>query len=459
LHAGGSYAHASRRSLIGRSPTGDERKLPPPPTVDSASADRSDRRDKAKIKLRYLRSVAGGIRHVVVVGGGLGGLRSVEALRREGFSGRITLVGDEPEPPYDRPPLSKDVLVGVRAPETTYFRSLERLAELGIDLMLDQPASRLDLKERRLQIGTTSLRFDGLILATGASPRTLPGLEGRKGVFTLRTLGDAVRLKKAFEGAQHVTIVGAGFIGAEVASSARILGLDVTIVELETTPLARVVGAEMGRALMRLHHDNGTELRLGVTIADAEADSVERLRLSDGTTLETDLVVVGIGVSPNVAWLDGSGLNVSQGIVCNAALNAGAPLVFAAGDAASWPNELFERRMRVEHWTNTAQQAAHAARNLLHETAKPFVGSNYVWSDQYGVRIQIVGSTLADHCAVVAGSVAEQEFVVWYRERDRLVGALGIGCPGLVTKSRTLIEQRSSWFDALAALDEEVAAI
>jgi NADPH-dependent 2,4-dienoyl-CoA reductase/sulfur reductase-like enzyme len=391
-------------------------------------------------------------RHVVVVGAGLGGLRTVESLRREGFDGRITLVGEEEEPPYDRPPLSKEVLTGARTQETVYLRPPERLAALEAELILGQPAAALSLDERTIDLGASELEFEALVIATGASPRTLDELDGRGGVHTLRTLGDSIGLRAALLEARHVTVIGAGFIGSEVAASARTLGCDVTIVELEQTPLARALGPEMGALLMGLHREHGTELRLGVHVVEVEGDPVRRLRLSDGSALETDVVVVGIGVVPNIAWLDGSGLELANGVVCDASLRA-TDGVYAIGDVASWPNELFGRRMRVEHWTNTGDQARHAARNLLHGTEEPFVGSNYVWSDQYGYRIQFVGSTLGAVAEVVAGDPAAREFLAWYREDERLVGAIGIGLPKLLMKSRVLIEERRSWNDALAELE------
>jgi NADPH-dependent 2,4-dienoyl-CoA reductase/sulfur reductase-like enzyme len=401
------------------------------------------------------------LREIVVVGAGLGGLRSVEALRREGFEGRITLVGEEPEAPYDRPPLSKDVLLGTRAPETLFFRTPEKLAKLDVELILDQPAGGLDLAARSIEVGASSLRFDGLILATGATPRTLPDLEGKPGVHTLRTMGDATGLAAAFDTARHVTIVGAGFIGSEVAASARSRGLAVTIVELEAAPLSRALGTSMGAALMQLHAENGTDLRLGVTVdgvGGGGGGGGGTVRLSDGTTIDTDLIVVGVGVVPSIGWLDGSGLELGNGIVCDAGLNAGHPGVFAVGDVANWPNQLFGRRQRVEHWTNTGEQARHAARNLLHGTDTPFLGANFVWSDQYGKRIQFVGSSVADEVVVVDGTTAEGRFLAWYREGERLVGALSIDAAGPLMKSKALIEARTSWTDAQAELASWPAA-
>ena len=394
------------------------------------------------------------LRHVVVVGGGLGGLRTVEALRREGFDGRLTLVGEEQDAPYDRPPLSKEVLTGKRAPATLYLTSVERLAELDVDLSLGCRASGLDLTHRHVMLADGSaLAFDGLIVATGSAPRAHALLSGRSDVYTLRTLADAMLLKGALERAQHVTVVGAGFIGSEVASSARSLDCEVTIVELEERPLAHAVGHQMGVLLMDLHRDNGTEVRLGATVEAMADGSSHRLTLSDGSVLETDMVVVGIGGVTNVAWLAGSGLTVDRGIVCDADLSCGPPGVYAVGDVAIWPNELFGLRMRVEHWTNAAEQARHAVRNLLHRTATPFRGSNYVWSDQYGARIQFVGQR-GDNLEIIAGRVDAREFLAWYRDGDRLVGAMAIGMPQELMKTKQLIEQAHSWHEAVGLWEQ-----
>jgi NADPH-dependent 2,4-dienoyl-CoA reductase/sulfur reductase-like enzyme len=388
---------------------------------------------------------------VVIVGAGLAGLRAAETLRSEGYDGRVTLVGAEQHPPYDRPPLSKDVLVGMRSADT-HLRTPEQLAALDLDLRLGRPAQELDLRERSLVLGSARLEFEGLILATGAAPRALPLLAGRPGVFTLRTPADARGLRAAFESAQHVVVVGAGFIGSEVAASARAVGAAVTIVELEKTPLARVLGGEMGAALSDLHRRNGTELILGETIVEVGGDEPLQLRLTSGRVLEADVVVVGIGVVPDTGWLEGSGLQLENGVVCDASLNAGVAGVYAAGDVASWENTLFRQRMRVEHWTNAAEQGRHAALELLHGRGAPFCGSNYVWSDQYGTRIQTIGSLQADECVVVDGDVDDLRFVAWYRRGERLVGALGVASAKLLLRSRGLIEARTRWSDAIEAL-------
>jgi len=396
------------------------------------------------------------LERIVVVGAGIGGLRACEELRREGFAGELVLVGDEHEAPYDRTPLSKGLLLGTRKVESLALASPDRLEALDLDLRLGSRVTGLDADGCRVLLEDGELRYDGLILACGASPRRLPLLDGLPGVHVLRTIDDGLRLETAIDGARHLVVVGAGFIGSEVAASARKRGSEVTIVELETTPLARAVGPEMGAVLTQLHADNGTRLLLGVTIAaverGADGDSALKLRLSDETQLDADAVVVGIGVAANIGWLEGSGLALENGIVCEASLCAGPPAVYAIGDAANWLNELFDRRMRVEHWINAGEQGRHAARNLLRGTAVPFLGSNYVWSDQYDRKIQCAGLCTVGEIELVHGTVESGTFLTWYRHEGRLIGALGIGVPKLLMQSKALIERRASWEDAVEAL-------
>lgn len=391
-------------------------------------------------------------REIVIVGAGLGGLRAAESLRQQGFEGRLTLLGAESEPPYDRPPLSKELLLGSRPPETIFLRSREALDALALDLRLGTTASGLDLAGRRVQIGETAVGYDALILATGAAPRRLAELDGSGEALTLRTLTDAAVLRDRLSNARELVIVGAGFIGSEVASSARELGLEVTVVELATTPLAHAFGERVGSALMRLHLRAGTRLRLGVSATTLHDGAVE---LSDGSRLDADVVLVAVGAEPSVGWLAGSGLELGNGVVCDSALSTGAEGVYAVGDLANWPNLLFGRRMRVEHWTNASEQAQHAASNLLRGSAEPFLGTNYVWSDQYGVRVQFVGSAAAEQLLVVDGSLEELRFLAWYRQGDRLVGALGVGTARGVMRSRALIAAATSWQEALASLERD----
>jgi NADPH-dependent 2,4-dienoyl-CoA reductase/sulfur reductase-like enzyme len=390
-------------------------------------------------------------RPVVVVGAGLAGVRAVETLRRSGYDGRVTLVGDEAELPYDRPPLSKDVLLGSRAPESTTLRPAAHFAALEIELELGRPATGIDLRTREIELGERRLRYGGLVLATGASARRLPELERRENVFLLRTRDEAWRLRQALEASTRVLVVGAGVIGCEVAAGARARGLEVTIVEAAPTAMIRSVGPVMGSVCAEMHRRRGVDIRCATAIAEVRGDRrVDGVVLSDGSTVEPDVVFVGVGVIPNTTWLEDSGLVVADGIVCDATLNAGAPSVYAAGDIARWPNGLLGGSVRCEQWTNAAEQGRHAALSLLAEPgrARPYVGSNYFWSDQHGNRIQFAGSPDAEEVVVVDGAVETERFLAWYRRSGLLVGALGVNEPQLLIKSKLLVERRLTWSEA-----------
>lgn len=392
-------------------------------------------------------------RRLVVVGASLAGLRAVEAARRSGFDGRISLVGAEDHLPYDRPPLSKGHLETGPAPDVV-FRSPEQLADLEVDLHLGSPATALDPRSREIVVGRSDDRipYDALVIATGAAARTLAGGAELAGVHVLRTLDYAVVLRAALDARpRSVVVVGAGFIGSEVASGARSRGLEVTVVEAADHPLSRSLGPDMGMACARLHERNGTKLRTGVGVARLEGGGVvDKVVLTDGTVLAADLVVVGVGASPAVDWLAGSGIELDDGVVCDATLATSLPGVYAAGDVARWTNPLFDRAMRLEHWTSAAEQGAFAARNALDPArAEPYSTVPYFWSDWYGTRIQFVGIPGVDDQRVVAGAPDEGRLVALYRERDRLVGVLCVDHRSSAMKYRGLIGRRASWRDAL----------
>ena len=393
-------------------------------------------------------------RAVTIVGASLAGLNAAEALRREGFDGPVTLLGAESHLPYDRPPLSKQVLAGDWEPERAALTDPEELEEDGIEARLGVRATALDLDARQLALHTgETVEFDGLLIATGARCRTMPGTEGVGGVHVLRSLDDCLALRADFEAMpQRVVVVGAGFIGAEVAATARGRGLDVSMVEALPTPLSRVLGDEMGEVCAEVHRDHGVDLRTAVGVESISGDGrVERVTLSDGSTIDADVVVVGIGVIPNTEWLDGSGLEVDDGVVCDASCMA-ADRVTAAGDVARWPNELFGETMRVEHWDNAAQQGAHAARRLLDAAVGPFTPVPWFWSDQYDRKIQLAGRVRGDdEVRVVTGSVDERRFAAIYGRAGRIVGVLGFNRPRHVMRYRALIEQGASFDEALAA--------
>lgn len=398
---------------------------------------------------------------LVVVGSSLAGLRAAEAARRTGFTGTVTMIGAEDHLPYDKPPLSKAFLDSDDRP-TPAYRDRESLAELGIDLVLGEPATGLDTEARSVQVGAREIPYDALVIATGARARSLPALDGYAGVHTLRSLDDAVAVRSAVADGAHAVVIGAGFIGSEVASSARSRGLPATVVEASETPLARAIGEEMGAVCARLHPANGTALRTGVTAVGAEGDGrVERVLLSDGSTVDADLVVVGVGAVPDTDWLAGSGVTTDDGVLADATLATGVPGVYAAGDAVRWHNELFDETMRLENWTSAAEQGALAARNALDPAAAtPYSTVPYFWSDWYGVRIQFAGVARADEVVVVDGDVDRHRFVALYRRGDRLVGALTLARPTEIMKYRALIARRAGWAEAreFAAARAEAAA-
>ncbi|HVX70071.1 MAG TPA: FAD-dependent oxidoreductase [Mycobacteriales bacterium] len=398
--------------------------------------------------------------HLVVVGASLAGLRAAESARRSGFTGAITLVGAEEHLPYDRPPLSKDFLTTDAEPAPTLLRDETVLRDLDIHLRLGTTATGLDTEDRVVATDAGDVAFTSLVLATGATPRMLPGAGRLRGVHVLRTLDDARAIRRAVDAGARTVVVGAGFIGSEIASSARARGCDVTVVEALPTPLARPVGETMGRVLAALHEKHGTRLRVGVGVDGLEGDGdVRAVRLADGTRIQADLVVIGIGVTPNVAWLAGSGLEIGDGVECDAHLCAGVAGVYAAGDIARWHNPTFDTRMRLEHWTIAAEQGGVAGRNAVDPAAATaFETVPYFWSDWYGKRIQMVGvASGADEIATVAGDPDGDTFVVLYRHGDRLLGALTLEARSQVMKYRAMLATGASWEDALAFAKERAA--
>jgi len=394
---------------------------------------------------------------VVIVGGSLAGLRAAETLRAEGHDGTITLIGAEPHVPYDRPPLSKQFLAGSWGLERVVLRPPEKLAALGLDLRLGHRAERLDLDGRTLELDDGALvGFDGLVLATGAPPRPLPGAPALSGVHVLRTLEDSIALGAVIGEAVRVVVVGAGFIGSEVAATCRARGAHVTVVEALPQPLARVLGEEMGAACGALHSANGVELRTGVgvagLVAGANGGAVGGVALDDGTVLDADVVVVGIGVVPTTAWLEGSGLELADGVVADATLHA-AEGVVVAGDVARWFDQGEGALVRIEHWTNAAEQGAVAARSLRagRAGAAPYVPVPYFWSDQYDTKIQVIGHPRPDaEVVVVEGTPSSGRFVALYGHDGKLVAALGFGRPRQLMAYRPLLEARAGFGEALA---------
>jgi 3-phenylpropionate/trans-cinnamate dioxygenase ferredoxin reductase component len=359
------------------------------------------------------------VRSIVIVGASLAGCSAAKALRRQGFDGRLALVGDEPHRPYQRPPLSKQFLNGEWARDRLDLRVGD---ELGIEWRLGAQASALDLSRREIDVAGERLPFDGLVIATGARPRKPRWYVDADGVFTLRTVDDALALRAWIDaGHRNVAVVGAGFIGSEVAATLRGTGCNVTLIDVDRLPMVRALGDALGAMCLQLHESNGVRTRFGVGVESVLAgDAVEGVRLADGRIVEADCVVVGVGVVPNVEWLRGSGLVVDDGVVCDASCAAiGTGVVVAAGDVARWDHPYYGLR-RIEHWNNAIAQADVAAATLLIRPADaaPYAAIPFFWSDQYGCKLQLIGDpSRSDASRIVEGALGERRFVMLF-ERD-----------------------------------------
>src|SRR6516165_5708274 len=363
---------------------------------------------------------------IIVVGGGAAGVAVAETLRQDGYAGSLTMLCGEPELPYDRPPLSKQVLTGAWDRDRTRLREAAHYTSLGIRLVHGQ-ADALDTSDRTVRLADGSaLPYDGLVIATGAQPRRLPAGHDLDGVHVLRGHPDVAALRTAFGSCQRVVIVGAGFLGMEVAAAARGLGLDVIVVDPLAQPMIR---------------EHGVDLRtdVGVTELCGEAGRVAGVALADGQALAADCVLVAIGAEPATDWLATSGLTVGDGVECDQYCRA-APGIYAAGDVASWVNPRYKRRMRVEHRMNATEQGTAAARNLLRGDTEPFAPLPYFWTDQYNIKIQVHGY-LPDGCeaAIEEGSADEGKFVALYRKDGVLTAVLGWNAPARVPAYRKLL--------------------
>jgi 3-phenylpropionate/trans-cinnamate dioxygenase ferredoxin reductase subunit len=392
---------------------------------------------------------------VVVVGGSLAGIRSAEALRRKGYAGRLVFVGEEDERPYDRPPLSKELLRGDRQPDQIRLTKPGAFEKLELDLRLGVRAEALDPVARRVTLADgATLDYDGLVIATGARARALPGAPALDGLFTLRTLDDALAIRAALAGSPRVVVVGAGFIGAEVAATCRRRGLDVALVEPLPSPMARVLAPEIGAVCAAAHRDEGVDLRIGVGVDAVEgSDRIERVRLSDGSALPADLVVVGIGAVPATEWLESSGLALDDGVVCDATCATKAPGVVAAGDVARWHHLGYDERIRIEHWTNAVEQAEAVADRLLSGdgVVAPFTPVPFVWSDQYDMKIQAAGRLAPDDdMEIVHGSLEERRFVALFGRHGMLRGALAINRVRQLMGYRRMLREGARFADAVA---------
>jgi NADPH-dependent 2,4-dienoyl-CoA reductase/sulfur reductase-like enzyme len=386
--------------------------------------------------------VSAQLRHVVVVGGSLAGISTARALRAQGYAEQLTIVGAEPHRPYDRPPLSKEFLAGaVEEPALSLEMPGEDLAiiwRLGVAATSFSPGAMVLTLDDAMTV-----EADGFVLATGAHAMALPGTPDLGGVHLLRTIDDARTLRDDLKAASRLVVVGGGFIGSEVASTARGLGLDVTVVEAAPLPLVPQLGEEMARVVSGLHAAGGTVLECGVGVRGLTGtEQLEGVELADGRVLPADLVVVGIGARPTTAWLAGSGLTLDPshgGIHCDAAGATGQPGVVAVGDCAAWYDEESGGPERVEHWTSAHERGPLVAATLLGHEPPALRGGRapYFWSDQYGLRIQFAGHIRpGDEVTIEEGSPDERSLLAVYRRAGEPVAVLGIDRPRPFTRIR-----------------------
>ncbi|GHF36879.1 3-phenylpropionate/trans-cinnamate dioxygenase ferredoxin reductase subunit [Amycolatopsis bartoniae] len=386
---------------------------------------------------------------VVIAGASAAGLSVAETLRRGGFSGRITLIGEEEHLPYDRPPLSKEILSGKWPQERVWLRERAVIEALGLDLRLGVRATGLDDQARRVELSDGStVDYDELVIATGARARRLPGTEGVAGVHVLRTLDDALALRAELEVSRRLVIVGAGFLGAEVAAVATLGGAEVSLVSDIPAPLADVLGPEVGGMLVDVHAAHGVRILAGVGVREVLVDGgrARGVRLADGRSVHADAVLVAIGSVPTVDWLAGSGVETGNGVVCDRYCQA-APGVWAAGDVASWEHVGFGERLRIEHRTNAAEQGMAVARNILAgDERKPFTPIPYIWSDQYDLKIQIHGLPRgADGFAITEGSLGDRSLLALYGKNGAVRAAVGVNRIRPARQARALVANGAPW--------------
>jgi 3-phenylpropionate/trans-cinnamate dioxygenase ferredoxin reductase component len=375
---------------------------------------------------------------IVIVGGGLAAARTAEQLRRSNYEGSITIVSDEVHLPYDRPPLSKQVLRSELDDATLKPRDFYDDNDIG--LLLGSAVKTLDTANQTVTLENgTVLEYDEAVIATGLVPRRIPSIPDLRGIHVLRSFDESMALREDTASAARAVVIGAGFIGCEVAASLRDLGLSVVLVEPLPTPLAAVLGEQIGALVARLHRSEGVDVRTGVGVESViGGERVEKVVLSDGSELDADLVVIGIGSRPNTEWLEGSGVKVDDGVVCDHVGRTSAPHVWALGDVASW-QDATGHQVRVEHWSNVAEQARVLVPSLLgEEPSANLVVVPYFWSDQYDVKIQCLGEPQADDIVHLVSDDG-RKFLAYYERNGIVAGVVGGGMPGAVMKTRAKI--------------------
>jgi 3-phenylpropionate/trans-cinnamate dioxygenase ferredoxin reductase component len=380
----------------------------------------------------------------VIVGASLAGAKAAETLRKDGFDGEVTLVGEEGERPYERPPLSKEFLRGEAGPEKLFVHKEGYYDAAGIELRLGQTVTAIDVDRHAVVLGSGErLPYTSLLLTMGARPRrvSLPGAE-LDGVHYLRTMASSATLREAIKGASRVAVIGAGWIGCEVAASARQMGAPVVMVELAPLPLQRVLGPEVGTFYRDVHAGNGVEMHFGVATESLVGPGpVEGVRLADGRTLPADVVVVGVGVAPATELAEKAGIEVQNGVVTDEFLQTSSPGIFAAGDLANAFHPLFGQRVRVEHWANARNQGPAAARNMLGK-GRPYARVPYFYSDQYDVSMEYSGYAPVWDEVVFRGDVADRQFMAFWLKDGRVDAGMNVNIGDAAGKISDLVSSR-----------------
>ena len=393
----------------------------------------------------------------VIVGASLAGGGAAAALRQEGFDGRVILIGAEPQPPYERPPLSKDYLRGESSFERALVQPPDFYDDNDVETRFGVRATRVDAAEKVVELdGGERIPYDKLLVATGSRNRRfpVPGLD-LEGVYSLRTVADSDRIRAEIAPGRKAVVVGMGFIGSEVAASLRQSGLDVVVVDRNKVPLRRVLGEEVGRVIEGIHRDHGTSMVFEDTVAAFEgAGRVERVTTGRGRRIECDFVVVGLGVEPVTDLLSGTGAGTDNGVVVDEYCRTGVEGIYAAGDVANHYHPVFGRRIRVEHWQNALKQGPAAARNML-EKGEPYEEVPWFWSDQYEYNLQYAGFHTDWDELVVRGSMEERNFVAFYRKDRRVLAAVAVNRGKDLRRSMPLIKAREP-LDAAKLCDLDI---
>ncbi|HEX7537926.1 MAG TPA: FAD-dependent oxidoreductase [Dermatophilaceae bacterium] len=384
----------------------------------------------------------------VIVGAGLAGAKAAEALREQGFGGRLVLLGDEPDAPYERPPLSKDYLQGKVARDSLFVHTPDWYTRNDVELRFSTTATGIAPDSKHITLDDGELvEYEKLLLTTGSTPRHLP-IPGAEldGVHYLRRVGDSERLRELFTTASRLVIIGAGWIGLEVAAAARAAGVDVTILETAALPLLRVLGSTIAPVFAALHREHGVDLRLGVGVQEITGDGhrATGVQLADGTRIDADAVLVGVGATPNTGLAEQAGLTVDNGIIVDAALRSSNPDVYAAGDVARAFHPLLQTHIRVEHWANALNQPATAAAAMLGREAT-FDALPYFYTDQYDLGMEYVGYAEPDGYdqVVVRGDLDTREFVAFWLSQGRLLAGMNVNIWDVTDPIKALIRSRS----------------